>query len=815
MKVLKFGGSSVGSPESILQVIEILKDNTDQQKLVVLSAFQGTTDGLTQCTLLASVNDQSYIEELATIEHRHLQMIASLLPNQDHDSLSNKVKSLFEELGALLHGVSLLKEATAKTKDNILSHGERLSTLIVQKVIESKGVNSVLLDSRTFIKTDDSYGNAIVDFKKTEELIKSTFDSIAQLGIVPGFIASAPDGSTSTLGRGGSDYTAAILAAILKVEILEIWTDVDGMLTASPLKVSTAIPIDELSYEEAMELSHFGAKVIYPPTIQPVMDAGVPIRIKNTFNPSAKGTLIQKEVSNHKHLISGLSSIEDVALLTLSGSGMVGIPGFAQRMFGALALKNVNVILITQASSEHSISIVIETSDIKRASKMLENEFAFEMSLRKVNKVKVKKNRAIVALVGDSMKRHIGVSGRAFSVLGQNGVNINAIAQGSTERNISIVIDQEDVKKSLNILHEKFFLSHLKKINLYVIGIGGVGRELINQISDQQEYLKSKHHLELRMIGVANSKKMLFDQSGIDLHRYKEDLMASGDEMKLEDFLSKMNSDNLRNSVFIDNTSNEGVAKAYLSILKNNLSIVTPNKIAASQDFASYVALKNQALDRNVKFLYETNVGAGLPVINTMIDLKKSGDEVTKIEAVLSGSLNFIFNKMIDESMSFGDIVEIAMKEGYTEPDPRIDLSGVDVQRKILILARESGKEVEMSDIDGSSFLPEECLACESVEEFVASLHAHQDHFEQMKKDTLAVNGKLRYIAKFENGKLSAGLETVGEDHPFYRLNGTDNILLLTTKRYNKFPLVIQGAGAGTEVTAAGVFSDIMRIANR
>lgn len=815
MKVLKFGGSSVGSPASILQVIEILKDNPNQQKIVVLSAFQGTTDGLTQCTLLASINDRSYIEELATIEQRHLQMIKSLLPSQVHDSISNKVKSLFKELGELLHGVSLLKEATTKTEDNILSHGERLSTLIVQKVIDSKGIGSTLLDSRSFIKTDDSYGSAIVDYNKSEKLVKSTFSSINNLAIVPGFIASATDGSTSTLGRGGSDYTAALLAAMLKAEILEIWTDVDGVLTASPLKVSTAIPIEELSYEEAMELSHFGAKVIYPPTIQPVMDAGVPIKIKNTFNPSAKGTLIQKEVTTHKHLISGLSSIEDVALLTLSGSGMVGIPGFAQRMFGALALKNINVILITQASSKHSISIVIEASDIKRASKTLENEFAFEMSLHKVNKVKVKKKKAIVALVGDSMKRHIGVSGRAFSVLGQNGVNINAIAQGSTERNISIVIDEEDVKKSLNILHEKFFLSHLKKINLYVIGIGGVGGELIKQISDQQEYLKSKHHLELRMIGVANSKKMLFDQSGVGLKNYKQDLMASGDEMKLEGFLTKMNSDNLRNSVFIDNTNNEGVANAYQSILKNNLSIVTPNKIAASQDYAGYLALKEQARDSNVKFLYETNVGAGLPVINTMIDLKKSGDEVTKIEAVLSGSLNFIFNKMIDDSMSFGEIVEIAMKEGYTEPDPRIDLSGVDVQRKILILARESGVEVEMSDIEGSNFLPEACMACESVEEFVTSIHENQDYFEQMKQTALEVNGKLRYIAKYENGKLTAGLETVDENHPFYRLNGTDNILLLTTKRYNKFPMVIQGAGAGTEVTAAGVFSDIMRIANR
>jgi len=815
MKVLKFGGSSVGSPASIQQVIDILSDNPDEQKIVVLSAIQGTTDDLTSCSSLASKNNQSYLEVLTNLEDKHLKIVDALLPTSEHDELKGEVKKLFEELGELLRGVSLIKEATAKTRDNILSFGERLSTLIVQKVISHKGIDSVLLDSRSFIKTDDNYGNAVVDYPETSKLIKDTFDKINYLSIVPGFIASSSDGTTSTLGRGGSDYTAALIAGVLKVDMLEIWTDVDGVLTASPLKVSTAIPIEELSYEEAMELSHFGAKVIYPPTIQPVMDAGVPIKIKNTFNPSAKGTLIQQEVTNHKHLISGLSSIEDVALLTLSGSGMVGIPGFAQRMFGALATKEINVILITQASSEHSISIVVEDHDIKRASKALENEFAYEISLHKVNNVKVKKDKAIVALVGDSMKRHIGVSGRAFSVLGQNGVNINAIAQGSTERNISIVIGRDDVKKALNILHEKFFLSHLKKVNLYIIGIGGVGSELIRQINDQNEYLIEKHHLELRVIGVANSKKMLFDQTGVNLDHYKDDLMSKGEEMNLEEFLSHMRTDNFRNSVFIDNTSNEGVAKTYQSILKQNISVVTPNKIAASQEYAGYLALKNQARDSNAKFLYETNVGAGLPVVNTMIDFKKSGDEVTKIEAVLSGSLNFIFNKMIDESLSFGEIVEIAMKEGYTEPDPRIDLSGVDVQRKILILAREAGNEVEMSDIDGTSFLPEACMACDSIEDFVQSLHDHQDYFAKMKSDTIAVNGKLRYIAKFENGKLKAGLETVDENHPFYRLNGTDNILLLTTERYSKFPMVIQGAGAGTEVTAAGVFSDIMRIANR
>lgn len=815
MKVLKFGGSSIGSSESILQVVDILNDLDQGQNIVVLSAFQGVTNHLHNCVSLAESNENSYSDELLSLETRHLDIVKSLIPIADQSTVLAEVKIIFKEVQELLRGVYLLREATPRTLDKVLSFGERLSACIVHKVLCSKGMKSIYVDARALIKTDFSYGNAVVKLDESKALIKSEFEKIDQLAIIPGFIASAPDGSTSTLGRGGSDYTASIFAGCLNAEILEIWTDVDGVLTASPIKVSTAIPIDELSYEEAMELSHFGAKVIYPPTIQPVMDAGVSIKIKNTFKPEAAGTLIKRDVADHQHLITGLSSIEDVALLTLSGSGMIGIPGFAQRMFGALSLKSVNVILITQASSEHSITIVIKEKDINVAVKSLENEFEFEMSLHKVNPIDVESDKTIVALVGENMKQHIGISGRAFSVLGQNGININAIAQGSTERNISIVVDKVDEKKALNVLHEKFFLSHLKKINLYVIGIGGVGAELMRQIRDQKNYLEESHHVELRVIGLANSKKMLFDQSGINLSQYKDDLLGLGESMNLEGFLAEMNSDNLRNSIFIDNTSNEIIAKSYRSIFQNNISVVTPNKIAASLSYESYVGLKDQARESNVKFLYETNVGAGLPIINTIADLRKSGDEVLKIEAVLSGSLNFIFNEFVDKGISFKDIVEVAMKEGYTEPDPRIDLSGVDVQRKILILARESGVSVEMKDIDGANFLPKACMESDAVEDFLSSLSDNADYFEQLKKDALAINGKLRYIAKFENGKMKTGLEVVDANHPFYRLNGTDNIILLTTKRYNKFPMVIQGAGAGTEVTAAGVFSDIMRIANR
>jgi len=815
MNVLKFGGSSVGSAESILQVLQIIGEQKNSQSIVVLSAFQGMTDELINCATLASTNQSLYTESLLKIENRHIEMIKALLPTQRQSDVLEAIKVIFKELKELLHGVYLLKEATPRTMDSILSFGERLSSYIVSKVAQHQGFDTTLSDARDFIKTNFDYGNAVVDFKETTKKVKQHFKAVSNISIVPGFISSAPDGSTSTLGRGGSDYTASLLAGMLKADSLEIWTDVDGMLTASPLKVSSAMPIKELSYEEAMELSHFGAKVLYAPTIQPVMDANIALKIKNTFNPNAPGTVIKKKVVSNGHLITGLSSIEGVALLTLSGSGMVGIPGFAQRMFGALSLQSVNVILITQASSEHSITIVIEEKDIRVAVDSLQNEFAYEMSLHKVNPIEVKENKAIIALVGDNMQKYIGIAGRAFSVLGQNGVNVNAIAQGSTERNISIVMDTKDVKKSLNVLHEKFFLSHLKKINLYIIGIGGVGGELLRQIDEQQEFLQKEHHVELRVIGVANSKKMLFDQSGIALKKYKDQLLKKGEKMGVDDFLLKMKGDNLRNSIFIDNTSSEEIAKSYKSILENSISVVTPNKIAASLSHGYYMGLKKQARKSNVKFLYETNVGAGLPVINTMADLVKSGDEILKIEAVLSGSLNFIFNRFVAEKISFREIVEIAMKEGYTEPDPRIDLSGVDVKRKLLILARESGMPVEMKDVKGSNFLPKGCQKTDSVADFLESISSNQSYFEQLKNDAVAVNGKLRYIAKLEEGKLEAGLQTVGEDHPFYRLNGTDNILLLTTKRYNKFPMVIQGAGAGTEVTAAGVFSDIMRIANR
>ena len=815
MKVLKFGGSSVGSSESILQVIDILQKQENQQNIVVLSAFQGATDTLNKCASLASSHDLTYRNYFDTFKNRHVDIVKSIVPVSGQNTILEEIKVVFKELQELLLGIYLLQEITPKILDNVLSFGERLSSCIIHRIICYKGMKATLIDSRQLIKTDFSYGAGIVNRKETAKRIKSKLEKCNHLTVVSGFIASAPDGTTSTLGRGGSDYTSSLFAASLKVEMLEIWTDVNGVLTASPSKVSTAIPIEELSYQEAMELSHFGAKVIYPPTIQPVMDANVPIRVKNTFNPFSMGTLIQRKAKNHKHLITGLSSIEEVALLTLSGSGMVGVSGFAQRMFSVLADKSVNVILITQASSEHSITIVIEEKNIAVVVESLENEFAFEISLRQINPIEVKKDKVIVALVGENIKQHIGIAGKAFSALGQNGVNINAIAQGSTEHNISIVMDRIDEKKSLNALHEKFFLTHLKKLNLYIIGIGGVGNELIRQISEQEEYLKEKHHVLLRIIAVANSKKMLFNQSGVNPKGYKNTLIRNGKTMHLDNFLTQMKTDGLHNSIFVDNTSSEVIAKSYQKILKSNISVVTPNKIALSLNHEVYVKIKDQARKNNVKFLYETNVGAGLPVINTITDLRKSGDEILKIEAVLSGSLNFIFNEFVNKAISFREIVEIAMKKGYTEPDPRIDLNSVDVKRKILILARESGASVEMSDIDGVNFLPKGCLNNTSIEEFLSSIEENEAHFEKLKKDAIAVGGKLRYIAKFEAGKLETKLEIVEANHPFYHLNGTDNIILLTTKRYNKFPMVIQGAGAGTEVTAAGVFADIMRIANR
>ncbi|MDH5366428.1 MAG: bifunctional aspartate kinase/homoserine dehydrogenase I, partial [Cyclobacteriaceae bacterium] len=644
------------------------------------------------------------------------------------------------------------------------------------------------------------------------EKIKNYFKE-KTLCVCPGFVASTIEGETTTLGRGGSDYTAAILAASLKSDKLEIWTDVSGMMTADPRLVSSAYAINNISYEEAMELSHFGAKVIYPPTIQPVLEAKIPIHIKNTFKKEDEGTVISNSGNGNGQIIKGLSSIRDIALFNLTGSGMVGIPNFSYRLFKALSTAEVNIILITQASSEHTICVGIASEDVTASKKAIKREFEFELTTHKLDPLEIEQNLAIVALVGSNMHEQVGVSGQLFSSLAQNGVNVKAIAQGSSEKNISVVIRDTEVKKALNSLHENFFLSKKKTVNVFIIGVGNVGGTLLSQILKQKSYLAKHHHIEVRIVALANSKKMYFNHEGINLETWEDTLLSKGSKMETHQFVSEMENLNLRNSIFIDNTANHDVASLYEDILKESISVVTPNKIACTESYDKYLSLKKTALRYHSRFLFETNVGAGLPVINTLSDLIKSGDEVLEIQAVLSGSLNFIFNNF-NADVKFVDIVRQAQKEGYTEPDPRIDLSGVDVMRKLLILIRESGIEMELDDIKSKQFIPETCMKAPSVDAFFDAVAEEEATFQKMLKEANDEDKKMKYVASFKNGKASTGLQLVGSEHPFYNLEGKDNIVLFTTKRYPEQPLVIKGAGAGAEVTAMGVFADIIRIAH-
>jgi aspartokinase/homoserine dehydrogenase 1 len=677
------------------------------------------------------------------------------------------------------------------------------------------GIATDLGDTRNMIKTDSNFNNAVVKFDLTNQNITTTINKSANLVVCAGFVSSNEDDVTTTLGRGGSDFTASILAAALSADVLEIWTDVSGMMTSDPRQVSSAHPIEKISYQEAMELSHFGAKVIYPPTIQPVLDKNIPIKIKNTFNPSDVGTTISAESNGlaSGQFVKGLSSVKNIALLNLSGSGMVGIPKFSFRLFKALSEAQVNVIIITQASSEHSICVGIDANEIAISKAAIEEEFQFELSLRKVDPLEVEEGLAIVALVGDKMRDHVGVSGQMFASLGENGVNIKAIAQGSSERNITVVIEERHLRKSLNVLHESFFLSEKKRINLFMVGIGNVGGTLIEQIAAQKEYLNQNEHVDLRIVGLANSKKMCFDQDGVNLADWKNDLLQHGEVMDTSKFIGKIEEMNMRNSVFVDNTANASIAGFYNEILGKSISVVTPNKIACASSYENYLQLKSTSREYKSKFYYETNVGAGLPIITTLNDLVKSGDKINKIEAVLSGSLNFIFNNF-KTGVSFAEIVKQAGVEGYTEPDPKIDLSGVDVMRKILILIRESGVEIELEDIASASFIPQECMETKTNEAFYEQLEKHGDVFQEIVNKAEADGKRLKFVATYKDGKASVGLQSVGKEHPFYVLEGSDNIVLFYTNRYVNQPLVIKGAGAGAEVTAMGIFADIMRIAN-
>ncbi len=819
MQVLKFGGSSVKNAANINKVIAIVKDKIKTDKtIVVVSALGGITDMLLQCSKLAAEADETYKEKLQEAELRHLTTIKELLPLTQQSSVLSQIKTLCNEIEDICNGIFLLGELSERTKDRIVSYGEIMSSQIIAAGLKADAGDCVWKDSRELIVTDSTFGAATVDFTATNKKVQEYFDSsTASLFMMPGFIASNAAGVNTTLGRGGSDYTAAIYAAALTANVLEIWTDVSGMMTADPRLVSNVKIIPEISYQEAMELSHFGAKVIYPPTIQPVRSKGIATWIKNTFAPEDKGTVIrEEEAAIDGNSTRGISSINSIALLSLEGSGMVGIPGFSKRLFEALAAKKINVILITQSSSEHSICVGIDQAIADEAQVTIDSAFAYEIATKKLDPIVVEKNLAIVALVGDNMKSHPGISGKMFGNLGRNGVNVRAIAQGSSERNISAVISNNDVKKAINVLHEEFFETMYKEVNLFVAGVGNVGGKLLDQILQQQQYLLQNLYLKINVAGIANSKNMYFNDGGIDLANWKTLLATEGQPMDMPGFINTIKAKNLRNAVFADVTANETVASCYHDLLQKSIAVVACNKIACSSSYEYYTRLKKLSREFNAPFLFETNVGASLPIIGTLNDLLRSGDKITKMEAVLSGTLNFVFNNY-DGSRSFASVVRQAQAEGYTEPDPRLDLSGKDVMRKIMILAREAGETIEMEDIANNSFMPEACMQG-SVEDFYEAMETHEDHFKKLYEAAAKTGDKLKFVAAYSpslmGGKIATvGLQHIPPQHDFYHLYGKDNIVLFTTERYVDQPLVIKGAGAGAAVTASGVFADVIRVA--
>lgn len=815
MKVLKFGGTSVGSSENINKVIKIVNNASENDAVVVVvSAVGGITDKLMNASSKAISKDLDYKSDFNTLKQQHIEIIDALLTGASLESTKDIILEKLSELEKLLDGIYLINELSPQTTDKLLSFGELMSSLIIFEAMQQEGLNVQLKNSQNLIVTDSNFTNAAVQFEETNANITSYFAHNDKLiTILPGFIAKSEDGEITTLGRGGSDYTAAIVASALNVNSLEIWTDVSGMFTTNPKLVKQAKPIQKLSYYEAIELSHFGAKVLYPPTVLPVLSKNIPILIKNTMAPDEDGTLITKNVENGSaNPIKGISNVNGISLLTLQGNGMVGIPGFSKRLFETLAHEKINVIITTQASSEHSICVGVADKDAKLAKLILDKEFENEISLLKIDPLVLEQHLSIVAVIGDRMKNHQGISGNMFSTLGKNNVNIRAIAQGASERNITAVIAEKDVKKALNCLHESFFEVETKQLNLFVIGVGNVGSSLLSQIEKQTSYIQNILKLKINIVGLSNSKHMAFDVSGIELNSW-QDVLSKGQKTDPIAFFEKTKALNLRNSICVDVTASAIVAETYAHYLKESIAVIACNKIACSANFEQYKNLKDLSRKYNVPFLFETNVGAGLPVIDTLNHLIASGDRIHSIQAVLSGSLNFIFNNF-NSSTTFHDVVKQAQKEGYTEPDPRIDLSGTDVARKLLILARESGYTLDMSDVSNESFLPSGALEAHSVDAFYELIKSKDDAFKTLLTSALDNDAQLKYVASFKDGKANVGLKEIPAGHPFYNLEGKDNIVMFYTDRYNDQPLIIKGAGAGSEVTASGLFADIIRASN-
>lgn len=812
MKIVKFGGSSVGSGQSIQNVLNILQNKyaSGEKFIVVSSAMSGVTNILTELAQIAS-EGKDFKKGLIEIEQRHFTVIKEMITVKNQNPAFTQIKIFINEIEDLLQGVYSLRELSLQSKDLILSYGEKCSTFLLSQIAKQYFSESIYVDASLLIKTDSNFGNARVHTPVTEHLLQEFYKEHShQILFFTGFIASNENNRITTLGRGGSDYTAAIIAAALDAEEIELWSDVDGMLTADPRVVKKAFSLSELSYTEAMELSYFGAKVIYPPAMIPAFRKKIPIVLKNTFNPSFKGTRIEEHTHKNAYPIRGISSIDEISLINITGSGMIGKIGFSGKLFSLLAREHINVILITQSSSEHSITFAIEPKDVHKAKQLFNSEFELELETNKLNPPIIEENLCVLAIVGENMKQTPGISGKLFQALGRNGINIHAIAQGSSEYNISVIIKRKNISKALNAVHDAFFTQLTKTLHVFSVGTGNIGATLLRQIDAQSDFLRENNGIEVKINGIANSRKMIIDEEGIDLTQWQERI-NKGEPSNLDEFIQIIKLLNLSNCIFVDNTASPITGTYYKELFESNVSVVTCNKIANSSSYKDYKDLKDTARRRGVDFFYETNVGAGLPIIRTLKDLMTSGDRIIKIEAILSGTISYIFNNFRGNT-SFYEVVKKAHEFGYTEPDPREDLSGKDFMRKMMILARDAGYQIEEKDVELGAILPESCFKAPSIDDFYEELKKSDSHFNELKEKAENENKVLRYIGKLEDGKASVNLEFVDASHPFYNLTGSDNIISFTTERYKFNPLVIKGPGAGAEVTAAGVFADLINV---